>query len=117
MKNRININGIKIYAFHGCLEEEAKIGGNYTVDVSIETDFGTAAVTDELKDTIDYCQVYDLVVKEMKQRSKLIEHVCRRIHSTLKKDLNGIKTLTVKITKIAPPMNGDVQQVSVEITD
>ena len=32
----ININGIKVYAYHGCMEEEAIIGGNYIVDVKIK---------------------------------------------------------------------------------
>ena len=43
----INVTGIQLYAYHGCLEEEAKIGGNYIVDVKIETDFMEAQVEDD----------------------------------------------------------------------
>jgi dihydroneopterin aldolase len=110
---KILIEGMRIYAFHGCLEEEAKIGGNYRVDVAIETDFEKAAVTDDLNETIDYVTVYNLVKKEMAIRSKLIEHVGKRIQNALMETFGAIDGLEVKVVKIAPPMNGDVRQVSV----
>ena len=34
----IRVNNIKLYAFHGCLDEEAKIGSEYLVDVMVEAD-------------------------------------------------------------------------------
>ena len=117
MEHHINIEGIKLYAYHGCLEEEAKIGGNYIVDVYITTDFTEAAKTDDLTKTADYCVVYEIAKKEMAIRSKLIEQVCQRIFDNVRTNLNGIKTLRVKITKLVPPMNGDVEKVSVEIKD
>ncbi|NBU47940.1 MAG: dihydroneopterin aldolase, partial [Flavobacteriales bacterium] len=55
--HKILVSGIKIYAFHGCLEEEAKIGSDYQVDVEINTDFSNAALTDNLAQTVDYVQV------------------------------------------------------------
>lgn len=115
MQHSINIEGIKLYAYHGCLEEEAKIGGNYIVDVYITTDFTEAAKTDDLKKTVDYCAIYEIAKKEMAIRSKLIEEVCQRIYNTITAELQGIKTLHVKVTKLVPPMNGDVERVSVEI--
>ena len=42
MKHTIEVNGIKIYAFHGCLPEETKIGGHYLVDVHMVTNFQKA---------------------------------------------------------------------------
>jgi dihydroneopterin aldolase len=115
MTHSINIEGINIYAFHGCLDEEAKIGGNYIVDVNMTTDFSEAAKTDDLLKTIDYCAVYEICKKEMSIRSKLIEQVCDRIFNTIKSELPGIITLHVKITKLLPPINGDVDKVSVEM--
>ncbi len=117
MMNKINIEGIKLYAYHGCLEEEAKIGGHYVVDVHITTDFSAAAKTDELLQTIDYCTVFEIVKTEMAIRSKLIEHVGKRIFDKLKAEFFGIISLHVKLTKISPPINGDVEQVSIEIKD
>ena len=115
MQHKINIEGIKLYAYHGCLEEEAKIGGNYVVDVYITTNFSEAAKTDDLTKTIDYCNVYEIVKAEMKIRSKLIEQVCERMYSKIKNNFPSIISLRVKVTKLVPPMNGDVENVSVEI--
>jgi len=113
----INIEGINIYAYHGCLEEEAKIGGNYIIDVYITTDFSEAAKTDELSKTIDYCTVYEICKKEMAIRNKLIEPVCQRVFSSLRKEFSNILHLHVKLTKLLPPINGNVEKVSVEIKE
>ena len=112
----ITLNNIKVYAYHGCLEEEALIGGNYIVDVTIHTDFSLAAETDDLSKTVDYCDVYEIVKNEMAIRSKLIEHVAQRIGTKLLSSIKNIRATDIRLTKIAPPMNGDVESVSVELT-
>lgn len=117
MINTIHIEGIRFYAFHGCLEEEARIGGDYTVDVHMEVDFSEAAASDDLHKTVDYCAIYEISKREMAVRSKLIEHVCARIHQRIRQDFPGIRSLKVRVTKLAPPMNGDVEKVSVEMKD
>lgn len=117
MTNQINIEGINLYAYHGCLEEEAKIGANYIVDVYMVCDFSKAAKSDELSETIDYCAVYEICKTEMAIRSKLIEAVCERMYQKLKSKFSSIQNLHVKVTKLLPPMNGNVDKVSVEIKD
>jgi 7,8-dihydroneopterin aldolase/epimerase/oxygenase len=117
MKNAINIEGIKLYAYHGCLEEEERVGGNYIVDVYMTTDFSEAIKTDSLSNTIDYCAVYEICRNEMAIRSKLIEHVCERIYKKITAAFPALKTLRVKVTKLTPPVNGEVEKVSVEIED
>lgn len=109
----ILVEGIKLYAYHGCLEEEARIGAHYIVDVTIETDFSKAAVNDTLTDTIDYVKVYEIVKQEMAIRSKLIEHVGKRIIDKLRSEFNVLQAVKVKVTKLNPPMNGNVERVSV----
>lgn len=113
--HQITVQGINIYAYHGCLEEEGLIGTNYTVDVIMETDFTEAAQTDDLNKTIDYVIVYQIVKKQMAIRSKLIEQVGQRIVDELKATFATIKKLEVKVTKLNPPMNGDVSRVSITI--
>jgi dihydroneopterin aldolase len=114
--HKIIVEGIKVFAYHGCLEEEAKIGTHYTVDVWMETDFSEAAKTDDLTKTIDYVTVYDIVKKQMAIRSKLIEQVGQRIVDELKSEFKTLHTLKVKVTKHNPPMNGNVEKVSIVIT-
>lgn len=117
MEHRIKIEGMKFYAYHGCLEEEARVGGNFIVDVYVDADFSQAAKNDDLHSTIDYCAVYEICKKEMMIRNKLIEPVCERIYRSLKSAFPAAKKLHVKLTKISPPVNGDVEKVSVEIRD
>lgn len=117
MKHTIEINGIKLYAFHGCLPEEGRVGGHYTVDIAMETNFSEAALTDELVKTIDYVDVNKIVAEEMLIRSKLIEHVGQRIFLRLKKEIVNIHKLRVKIVKICPPINGDVENVAIIIEE
>ncbi len=117
MKHTIEVNGIKLYAFHGCMPEEGRIGGHYIVDVRMVTDFSSAAETDELDETIDYVVVNKIVKEEMAIRSKLIEHVGQRIINSIKKEIKFIQALRVKVTKLAPPINGDVNNVAIIIED
>lgn len=112
---KIVVNGIRLRAYHGCLPEEGIIGGEYVVDVTIDSDFSKAAMTDELHDTVDYCVVFECVKKEMAIRSKLIEHVAQRILNALRDKYAAVKTFSVTVTKIVPPMNGAVDKVSVTI--
>lgn len=117
MKHVIEVNGIKLYAHHGCLKEEAAIGGHYSVDVSLITDFSLAANEDNLSLTIDYVIVNKIVQEEMAIRSKLIEHVGQRIVNRIKKELQNVLEVRIKLTKISPPINGDVDNVAIIIED
>lgn len=117
MKNLIHVSGIKLYAFHGCLVEETKIGGHYVVNIKIETNFDIAADDDDLTKTIDYVTVNQLVETEMKIPSKLIEHVGKRIYTKIKAKFPSCLKLEVHIVKLSPPINGDVDSVSIVISD
>jgi dihydroneopterin aldolase len=117
MKHSIEVNGIKIYAFHGCLPEEEKIGGHYLVDVMLNTNFTQAALTDDLSFTVDYVLINHIVKEEMAIRSKLIEHVGRRIFDRIKIEASAVEFLRVKITKLTPPINGDVDNVAILIEE
>lgn len=117
MMNVIRLNNIHVYAYHGCWQEEAIIGGEYLVDVAMHVDFHTAALTDDLSQTIDYVMVKEIVYAEMAIRSKLIETVALRIHTALKRDFPSCERAWVRIAKLNAPMGGHVDSVSVEIED
>ncbi|HRH39103.1 MAG TPA: dihydroneopterin aldolase [Flavobacteriales bacterium] len=107
----IGVHGIRVFAYHGCLPEEERIGGHYRVDVSIDGDLGGAERTDDLADTVDYGRVTTIVKEQMAVRSKLIEHVARRILDALKDEWRGAYRFTVRLVKERPPVNGDVAEV------
>lgn len=117
MKHTIEVNGIKCYSHHGCLPEETAIGGHYLVDVSMVTNFTIAAIEDDLSQTIDYVAVNRIVEEEMAIPSKLIEHVGQRIVNRFRSELNGLESLRVKVVKLSPPINGDVNNVAIIIEE
>lgn len=117
MRQTINIEGINLYAYHGCLEEEGRIGAEYIVNVNMDVDFTEAAITDDLTLTIDYCSVYEICKTEMAIRSKLIEQVGKRIFDKIKSTFPQLIHTKVTIIKLLPPMNGNVDRVSISIED
>jgi len=112
---KIRLNDIRLYAFHGCWDEEAIVGGEYSVDICIDFDYTNAALADDLSQTIDYVRIKEIVYSEMAVRAKLIETVSLRILNVLKAEFPQADNRWVKITKINAPMGGQVQSVSVEI--
>lgn len=109
----IKLTNIRTFSFHGCLEEEAKIGSNYRVDLTIKTNLEPSAKTDELTDTVDYVDLNRIVVEEMAIRAKLLEHVAKRIIDRVLKELKMVTKIEVEVTKLNPPINGDVEGVTI----
>lgn len=109
MSQTLEINGIELWAYHGCLDEEAMIGGRYRVDVHFVADLAPSALTDDLALTIDYVRVVEVVRQEMAIRAKLIETVAQRITQKLGAEFGLAKEITVRLTKYAPPVNGPLE--------
>ena len=76
---KIYLKNIRLYAFHGCMDEEEKIGSDYVVNLVVDTDLNRSSKTDDLKDTVDYVALHAIVKAEMEERAKLLEHVADRI--------------------------------------
>lgn len=109
----IKLTNIRTFSFHGCLEEEAKIGSNYSVNMTIKTNLQPSAKTDELTDTVDYVDLNRIVVEEMAIRAKLLEHVAKRIIDRVLKELQMVTKIEVEVTKLNPPIGGDVEGVTI----
>lgn len=109
----IQVNNIKLYAYHGCLEEEAKIGSEYRVDVSVKANLEKSSITDELIDTVDYVHLNHIVKQEMAVRSKLLEEVVKRILNRIFKELSMVEKAKVSVAKLNPPIGGNVEEVVV----
>lgn len=113
----IKLQNIRTFSFHGCLEEEAKIGSDYRVDLEIKTDLRKSALSDELKDTVDYVLLNTIVIEEMAIRSKLLEHVAERILSRIFKEIPAVSRIVLAVTKLNPPIGGDVEAVTIEMEE
>lgn len=109
----IKLKNIRTFSYHGCLVEESKIGSNYRVDLTIEANLSTSATSDKLADTVDYVHLNKIVVEEMAIRSELLEHVAKRIIDRTLKELHLVEKVTVEVSKLNPPIGGDVEEVTI----
>ncbi len=112
----IQIEGMEFYAFHGHFKEEQIVGNKFLVDLTIETDMDKPTISDSLKDAVNYQRAYEIVRLQMEKKSHLLEHIAGRILEGLYAELSGIKEITVKVSKMNPPMGGKISSVSVIMT-
>jgi 7,8-dihydroneopterin aldolase/epimerase/oxygenase len=111
----IKLKNIRTFSYHGCLIEESKIGSDYIVNLEINASLEKSSKTDELEDTVDYVHLNKIVVEEMAIRSKLLEHVAQRIINRILKELQMVTKIKVSVSKVNPPIGGDVEVVTIEI--
>ena len=117
MKGKIELQGMKFHAYHGVLTQETRVGGEFVVDLSFSMSHLRSLQTDNLTDTISYAEVYELIKTEMAVPSQLLEHVAGRISVALKTHFPELSGLKLKISKLCPPLGGEVQSASVILED
>lgn len=112
----IQIENMEFYSFHGHFKEERIVGNKFLVNLTIETDMKEPALSDNLKDAVNYQRVYELVKQQMEIKSYLLENIAGRILDALYSEMKGIQRATVKVSKLNPPMGGKIGSVSVTMT-
>ena len=113
----IKLKKIRSFSFHGCLEEEGKIGSDYVVDLEVKSDLRKSSLSDDLNDTVDYVHLNKIVVEEMAIRSKLLEHVAHRVIVRTFKEIPSVSRIKIAVSKINPPIGGDVSKVTIEMEE
>lgn len=111
----IEINDMRFYAHHGCFEEERLIGTHFRVDLALHTDTTKSEMSDNIADTVNYLEVYQVVKQQMETPSHLLEHVARRIGEAVMVQFAAVDDVTVKVSKLNPPLGGQMQSVSVSV--
>lgn len=114
---KIRLKNVRIHSNHGCLKEEMLIGSDYRVDLEITTDLSQPSISDELGETVDYVQLNNIIKEEMSVRSNLLEHVAKRISDRIFEEIPQVMEIDVEVAKINPPIGGDVESVSVKLTN
>ncbi|MCV9929686.1 dihydroneopterin aldolase [Flavobacterium sp. LS1R49] len=113
----IKLKNIRTFSYHGCLIEEGKIGSDYEVNLEIHANLRKSADSDHLADTVDYVHLNKIVEEEMAIRSKLLEHVAKRINTRVLEEIPMITKTIVEVSKINPPIGGDVESVTIRMKD
>jgi 7,8-dihydroneopterin aldolase/epimerase/oxygenase len=109
----LEVRDIRVYAYHGCLPQEERVGAYYRVGITVVGDLTKAHRTDALTDTVDYGRITELVKQEMAVRSRLIEHVAHRILVACRAQWpRTALRWTVCVVKEHPPVQGVVAEVA-----
>lgn len=112
----LTISDICIFAYHGVLPAERRIGNDYTVTVTVTYDGAAAARTDDINRALNYAGIIDTVRTAMATPADLIENAAARIAADLCTRYPQITRGTVAVTKIHPPVTTPVGGATVTLT-
>lgn len=114
--DKIVLNRMQFYGYHGLFPEEKKLGQRFYVDLKLFLDLKKAGKSDRMEDSIDYGLVYEYTKRIVEGEAKnLVETVAEEIADRLLANLDLLEACTVKVTKPDPPIAGQYDSVAVEI--
>ena len=108
----ITVEGVRVFAYHGHLPEEAVLGGHFIINVWVEADTAEVEKTDDLNHTVDYVKIIDIVKEQMAIRADMIEVPAKRIVDAIL-PLNKVQKVTVEVEKVLPPIDASFDKISV----
>lgn len=111
----VNLDNLRFHAFHGVLPQERMTGNDYVVSLHIKYDFSKAMKSDDVDDTLNYAEVYQVVAREMSESSQLLERVAGRIGESLLAQFPAIEEILLKVVKQNPPMGADCDGAGIEV--
>lgn len=113
MEYRIVLQRMEFRALHGCYELERKVGNRFTVDLEITTELGDVAEEDSVEKAVNYLTVYEIVDRQMRITQRTIERVAMNIIDAVRSEFPQIRHVKCTVSKLAPPLGGKLERVSV----
>lgn len=114
--DKILINQMSFYGYHGLFPEENKLGQRFKVDLSLELDLKKAGQTDDMEESINYGRIYEVTKEVVEGEAKqLVETVAENIASELLAHFEKLQALTVTVIKPDPPIPGHYESVAIEL--
>ncbi len=113
--DKIILKGIQFYGYHGVSEPEREVGQKYAVDVEVFYDLEKAGKSDDLDETINYAEIFNLVVEiGTNEKFSLIETLAQKIADSILEKF-PVETVLVRVKKLTPPIAGMLEYAGVEI--
>jgi dihydroneopterin aldolase len=113
--DKIILQGMEFYGYHGVLSEERSLGQRFIVDLELELDLRPAGKSDDLELTINYAKVFELVESVVRGNPRrLIESVAEDIASAVLEQF-PVAAATVRLKKPQAPVPGHFASMAVEI--
>lgn len=114
--DKIYINRIKTYGYHGAIQEERVLGQYFITDIVLYIDLTAASETDDLNETVHYGEVYNLAEEIIKgEPVSLIERLAGKINAELFDRYDKIVEIETTITKPNPPIDGNYESVAITL--
>jgi dihydroneopterin aldolase len=115
--DKIYVNKMEFYGYHGVFPEETRLGQRFKVDLSVSLDLKKAGESDNLEYSVNYGELYQ-ICKDIVEGApyKLVESVAERIAAKVLEEFSLISEVTVRVIKPDPPIPGHYESVAVEIT-
>jgi len=113
METFLKIENIKLWARVGVLDEERELGQLFILDIFLWTDFEKCTVNDDIKKTVDYSKL----VQILKDQSKkiycfTIEKYSNDILEIIDQEFK-LSKVKIILTKCNPPITGFDGKVSI----
>lgn len=111
----IRLDGIYVRAFHGCYDLEQQVGNRFRVDIVIRTPLGDLPATDDVTQAVNYLAVFEIVERTMQRTQRTIEAAASNVIAAIKEAFPQIVEVECTVAKIAPPLGGKIDKVSVTL--
>lgn len=112
----IFIDRLRLYAFHGVMEQERQVGANFLLSLRVHYNIYKAMASDDVSDTLSYADLFQIVKREMAIPSNLLEHVAARICNAIFLKFPQVTAIDLKLTKQNPPMGADCDGAGIEMS-
>jgi dihydroneopterin aldolase len=117
MSDRIFITGLALHSYHGVMPHEAKVGQTFILDLELDIDLSTAALSDKVKDTVSYDKVVACVSDVFcAQRFRLIETAAGRVAEAVLEDFPRVNAVKVTIHKPHAPVAATFNDIGITLT-
>ena len=113
----IELKKMRFYAHHGATDQEQIAGNTYRVDLKLFLDLSKAIESDNLEDTLNYADIFNLVKEEMTTPSRLIEHITEKIIRKIKERYPQVSKIKIRLAKINPPVEGEMKEAAIIICE
>lgn len=114
--DKILIRNLKIFAYHGVMDEEKANGQHFIFDVDAFVDISKPCKSDNVEDTVNYALMVECITQTFTaQKDNLIERAAERVAKALFESFERISELKILLKKPEAPINSDFDWVGVEI--
>ena len=114
--DKILMQNLGFYAYHGLLKEESVLGQKFFLDIELEVDTKEAGLTDDMTKSVSYAEVYELVKDIVtNKRFNLLEALAENIAKDVLEEFDLVNGIMVRVKKPEAPVNGIYDYFGVEI--